>query len=195
MPMLSIDFLTLMIVMAANLFTISAVLPFIMGREVSRAARHVQAALLLQAVAWGAFIATASRWEREWAFVAIACHSAAQWMLYRALEQWLGPRPVRRVLLVLVVLLPLGYGLGFSNYAWRVGWSNALLALILCIVARAALYPRTPAGRQWRYVLVASLMTSAAFTLARGVLGAFTDQYPSFRTPHPLNLAAAVAPT
>lgn len=36
-------------------------------------------------------------------------------------------------------------------------------------------------------------MTSVAFTLARGMLGAFTDQYLSFGTPHPVNLAAAVA--
>ena len=43
-------------------------------------------------------------------------------------------------------------------------------------------------------VMAANLfMVSAAFKLARGMLGAFTDQYPSFRTPHPVNLAAAVA--
>ena len=35
-------------------------------------------------------------------------------------------------------------------------------------------------------VMAANLfMISAAFKLARGMLGAFTDQYPSFRTPHP----------
>ena len=189
---MNLDFTTLLVAMATNLFTISVVLPFIMGRVVSPAARHVQASLLLQMAGWVAFIATASRWEREWAILAIAFHGAAQWLLYRALELWLGPRPLRRTLLVLVVLLPLGYGLGFGNYAWRVGWSNALLAAILCIVARAALYPRTPAGRNWRYVLVVSLLTSAAFTLARGVLGAFTDEYPHFRAPHPINLAAAL---
>ena len=42
-----LDFLTLMAVMATNLFMISAALPLIMGRGVSRAARHVQASLLL----------------------------------------------------------------------------------------------------------------------------------------------------
>ena len=189
---MTLDFTTLMVAMATNLFTISLVLPFMMGRVVSPAARHVQASLLLQMAGWLAFIATGWRWERELAILAVALHGAAQWMLYRALELWLGPRPLRHILLVLVVLLPVGYGLGFGNYAWRVGWSNALLVTILCIVARAALYPRTAAGRNWRYVLVVSLLTSAAFTLARGVLGAFTDQYPHFRAPHPVNLAAAV---
>lgn len=188
-----LDFLTLMAVMAANLFMISAALPLIMGRGVSRAARHVQASMLLQAVAWAAIIASSSLWDQALSTLSIACNAAAQWMLYRALEDWLGPRPLPRVLLALVIAAPLGYTLGFGHYAWRVGWANALMAGILCIVARATMAPRIPADRRWRSLLLGCLLTSAAFTLARGVLGAFTDQYPSFRTPHPVNLAAAVA--
>jgi hypothetical protein len=115
-------------------------------------------------------------------------------MLYRALEEWLGPRPLRhlrhlrplrRLLLVLVIATPLGYTLGFGHYAWRVGWANFLMATILCIVARATLAPVVEAHLRWRSLLMGCLLTSAAFTLARGMLGAFTDQYPSFRTPHP----------
>ncbi|MBV7542357.1 GGDEF domain-containing protein [Acidovorax sp. sic0104] len=188
-----LDFLTLMTAMAANLFMISAGLPLIMGRDVSRAARHVQASLLLQAVAWAAIIASSSLWDQALSTVSIACNAAAQWMLYRALEEWLGPRPLRRVLLALVIAAPLGYAIGFDHYAWRVGWANGLMAGILCIVARATLYPLILADVRWRGVLLGCLLTSAAFTLARGLLGAFTDQYPSFRTPHPINLAAALA--
>ena len=188
-----LDFLTLMTAMAANLFMISAALPLIMGRDVSRAARHVQASLLLQALAWAAIIASSSLWDRTLSTVSIACNAAAQWMLYRALEEWLGPRPLRRVLLALVVAAPLGYALGFDHYALRVGWANGLMAAILCIVARATLYPLILADVRWRSVLLGCLLTSAVFTLARGLLGAFTDQYPSFRSPHPINLAAALA--
>ncbi|MFI8616890.1 GGDEF domain-containing protein [Acidovorax sp. NPDC077693] len=188
-----LDFLTLMTAMAANLFMISAALPLIMGRDVSRAARHVQASLLLQALAWAAIIASSSLWDRTLSTISIACNAAAQWMLYRALEEWLGPRPLRRVLLALVVAAPLGYALGFDHYAWRVGWANGLMAAILCIVARATLYPLILADVRWRSVLLGCLLTSAVFTLARGLLGAFTDQYPSFRSPHPINLAAALA--
>ncbi|CAN7209201.1 GGDEF domain-containing protein [Acidovorax sp. LjRoot129] len=190
---MSLDFLTLMAVMAANLFMISAVLPLIMGRDLSRAARHVQASLLLQALAWAAIIASSSLWDQALSTLSIACNAAAQWMLYRALEEWLGPRPLRRVLLALVVAAPLGYTLGFDHYAWRVGWANGLMALILAIVARATLYPLVLADLRWRSLLLGCLATSAVFTLARGLLGAFTDQYPSFRTPHPVNLAAALA--
>jgi len=188
-----LDFLTLMAVMAANLFMISAVLPLIMGRDVSRAARHVQASLLLQATAWAAIIASSTLWDQALSTVSIACNAAAQWMLYRALEEWLGPRPLRWPLLALVVAAPLGYALGFEHYAWRVGWANGLMAAILCIVARATLYPLVLADARWRRLLLGCLLTSAVFTLARGLLGAFTDQYPSFRTPHPVNLAAALA--
>ncbi|CAN7201954.1 diguanylate cyclase [Acidovorax sp. LjRoot74] len=188
-----LDFLTLMTVMAANLFMISAALPLIMGRDVSRAARHVQASMLLQAVAWAAIIASSTLWDQALSTLSIACNAAAQWMLYRALEEWLGPRPLRRVLLALVIAAPLGYTLGFGHYAWRVGWANFLMAAILCIVARATLAPVVASNLRWRSLLLGCLLTSAAFTLARGMLGAFTDQYPSFRTPHPVNLAAAMA--
>ncbi len=188
-----LDFLTLMAVMATNLFMISAALPLIMGRGVSRAARHVQASMLLQAVAWAAIIASSSLWDQALSTLSIACNAAAQWMLYRALEEWLGPRPLPRMLLVLVIAAPLGYTLGFGHYAWRVGWANFLMAAILCIVARATLAPVVDSSLRWRSLLLGCLLTSAAFTLARGMLGAFTDQYPSFRTPHPVNLAAAVA--
>ena len=190
---MTLDFVTLMTVRAANPVRISAVLPLIMGRDVSRAARCVQATLLLQAVGWAAIIASSSLWDQALSTVAIACQTAAQWALYRALEEWLGPRPLRRTLLVLVVAAPLGYTLGIDHYAGRVGWANGLLALILCIVARATVAPLIVSDARWRGLLFGCLLTSAFFTLARGLLGAFTDQYPSFRTPHPVNLAAAVA--
>lgn len=189
----ALDFLSLIVVMAANLFMIALALPLIMGREVSVAARQVQRSLLLQAVAWGAIIASTTAADRVLSTLSIALQAAAQWALYRALEEWLGPRPLRMTLLVMVMAAPVGYLLGFDHYAWRVGWSNFLLAASILIVARAVLYPHSQADHRWRYLLFACLLTSAGFTLARGLLGAFTDQYPSFRAPHPINLAAAIA--
>ncbi|BEU94925.1 GGDEF domain-containing protein [Acidovorax sp. DW039] len=193
---MKLDFLTLMAVMATNLFAIAAALPLVMGRSVSQAARNVQASMLLQGVAWAAIIASSSVWDQALSTLSMACNAWAQWLLYRALREWLGARPFKRTLLALVCLMPLGYALGFGHYAFRVGWANFLMAAILVIVARATMYPATPstpADTRWRRTLMLCLLTSAGFTLARGVLGAFTDQYPSFRTPHPVNLAAALA--
>ena len=136
-------------------------------------------------MAWAAIIASSSLRDQALSTLSIACNAAAQWMLYRALEEWLGPGPLRRLLLVLVIATPLGYTLGFGHYAWRVGWANGGMAVILSIVARATLYPLVLADLRGRRLLLACLVTSAPFTLARGMLGAFTDQYPSFRTPHP----------
>ncbi|WP_272567125.1 GGDEF domain-containing protein [Acidovorax sp. GBBC 1281] len=185
-----------MAITATNLCMLSAALPLIMGRGAGTAARWVQASLLLQGLAWAAIIASSYAWDQTLSTVSMAANSLAQWALFEALAIWLGPRPGRRLVQALVVAIPLGYTLGFSHYAFRVGWANLLLATLLLAVARATLYPAHPAhfaDRRWRLLLMGCLATMAAFTAARGVLGAFTDAYPSFRTPHPVNIAAAVA--
>jgi len=193
---MQLDFLTLLATTAISLFMVSASLPLIMGRNISAAARCVQASLLLQALAWAAIIAStyvpATLADRILSTVSIGCGSAAQWMNYRALAGWLGPRPWPRLLLVLVVATPLGYFLSFGSYAIRVGWANTLLAAVTLLVARATLQPQRPAETGWRRLIFVSMLTMAGLTLARGIVGAFTDQYPSFRTPHPVNLAFAL---
>ena len=193
---MQLDFLTLLATTAISLFMISASLPLIMGRNISASARYVQASLLLQALAWAAIIAStyvpATLADRILSTVSIGCGTAAQWMNYRALAGWLGPRPWPRLLLVLVVATPLGYFLSFGNYAIRVGWANTLLAAVTLLVARATLQPQRPAETGWRRLIFVSMLTMACLTLARGIVGAFTDQYPSFRTPHPVNLAFAL---
>lgn len=121
---MQLDFLTLLATTAISLFMISASLPLIMGRNISASARYVQASLLLQALAWAAIIAStyvpATLADRILSTVSIGCGSAAQWMNYRALAGWLGPRPWPRLLLVLVVATPLGYFSSFGSYAIRV---------------------------------------------------------------------------
>ncbi|MDT0138763.1 GGDEF domain-containing protein [Acidovorax sp. PRC11] len=190
---MALDFVTLLAVTATNLAMLSVALPLIMGRGVSRAARCAQASVALQALSWAAIIASSHLWDRALSTLSIGSAAAAQWALFTALQEWLGPRPGRRWLPWLVAVIPLGYALGFGDYAFRVGWANLLLAALLAVVARATLAPLHPSPRHWRLLLCACLVAMAGFTGARGVLGAFTDAYPSFRTPHPVNLAAALA--
>lgn len=193
---MQLDFLTLLATTAISLFMISASLPLIMGRNISAAARYVQATLLLQAMAWVAIIASnfapTPLVDRTLSTVSIGCGTAALWTNYRALAGWLGPRPWLRLFRVLAVAAPLGYFVGFDSYAFRVGWANALLAAATLLVARAALRPTLPAETGWRLLVCVNMLAMAALTLARGVLGAFTDQYPHFSTPHPVNLAFAL---
>ncbi len=191
---MALDFVTLLAVTATNLFMLSIALPLIMGREVSRAARFAQASVALQATSWAAIIASSHLWDQVLSTLSIASAAAAQWALFTALQEWLGPRPGRRWLPWLVAAIPLGYTLGFGSYPFRVGWANLLLAVLLATVARATLVPWRPSPRHWRLLLCACLVAMAGFTGARGVLGAFfTEAYPSFRTPHPVNIAAALA--
>jgi diguanylate cyclase (GGDEF)-like protein len=194
-----IDPTSLIVVNVANLLVMATALPFVMGQGLSPAAKDARISLFLNAAAWICMLAS-SLWygqtpDRILSTVAMALISLSQWMIYRALESWLGPRPLRGLLWLLVWIMPVGYGLSFSSYAVRVGWANLLLAAQMLIVARACLYPasRDFGRRSWRYPLAGCLVVMAGFTAARGVLGAwFTELYPFFRAPTPVNIAALI---
>ena len=196
---MAFDTFTLMVVASANLLSISFALPLVMGRDVHSAARATQTFLLQLTLGWLLITASAHQTEPELLYVTLSilsmvCVSAALVSFHRALTGWLGPRPGGRTIRVLAVLMPLGYALSFSSYPIRVGWSNFLMAAMLLVLARATLLARRSSGRHWRLLLLLCLATMAALTAARGVLGAFfTAAYPTFLTPHPVNIAAALA--
>ena len=196
--MAQINVFTVLVLTAFNLFTVSLALPLLMGRQVSRAGRLAQWSLLSQMAGWVCIIASGF-WVGHWLDWALSTAtmvfaSLAPWLLFGALEQWLGPRPGKHLLLALVLLMPLGYALLFPHYSPRVGWANFLLAAQLLVVARAALWPVRPARHHWRWLLAGCHALIAGFTFARGVMGAFFPElYPSFEAPHPVNLGAQVA--
>lgn len=193
-----LDPLTLVTINAANQMLLATVLPFIMGQRLSPAARHARQSLIVQAAGWMALIAS-TQWYGLWpdrllSTLAMACIGYGQWLMHRALCGWLGPRPLGRLLWYLMLALPVGYALSFQSYPLRVGWANGLIALQCVIVARATLWPRSGLGGHWRWVIFGCLSTMAAFTLGRGVLGAFfTELYPRFLAPHPINIASLLA--
>lgn len=187
--------LSLLTVAMVNLVAIALVLPLIMGQSLTPAARAAQRALLLLTLGWS--MLTISEYlvsSYVLSVLAMACLSGSLVMLHRALAGWLGPRPGRQAVQWLAVLMPLGYALSFSSYPLRVGWANFLLAAMLVLLARATLVARRSAGRHWRLVLMACFVVMAALTAARGLLGAFfTAAYPTFLSPNPVNIAAALA--
>ncbi|WP_210253689.1 KUP/HAK/KT family potassium transporter, partial [Methylocella tundrae] len=161
----ALDFVTLLAVTATNLAMLSVALPLIMGRGVSRAARCAQASVALQALSWAAIIASSHLWDRALSTLSIGSAAAAQWALFTALQEWLGPRPGRRWLPWLVAVIPLGYALGFGDYAFRVGWANLLLAALLAVVART-LWPKS---RGWLLPLcVVFFIIDLGFVIANG---------------------------
>jgi len=196
--MLVIDVTTILVLTAANLATVSIALPLIMGRGISRAARMAQISLILQTLGW-VFIIASEAVAHTWldpvlSVCSVSSAAAANLAMYWSLQEWLGPRPWKRTLMVLAVALPLGYGLAFEHYSLRVAFANFVLAAQLVLVGRAALWPQAKASRPWRTLMALCYLVVAAFTVGRGVLGGFFPElYPSFAAPHPINVGAQLA--
>lgn len=189
--MIALDINTILSVTALNLFAVSAALPLIMGDTVSRSVRWVQAGMLAQAAGWVCIVGAEFKWDMPLSVLAMVLGSVANYSIFQALQGWLGTRPWHRTLLVACVAMPLGYALSFDSYPLRVGWANAGLALQFALVARASLWPVHNWGTHWRRLLAVVYGAMAVVTLSRGVLGAmFTELYPSFTTPHPINILA-----
>ncbi len=192
-----IDIATLLIGMTVCMVTMAVALPAVMG-EVSEAARRAQAGIVLQAGGWSMLLISGqfvpgSLADLTTSTLAMAGIAGGLALNSTAFDLWCGRPAFARAPAIVAIILPVGYAIGFSNYAFRVGWANGLLTVQMALVA-AALWrrPEVPVGR-WRYLLVISLVGQILVTAGRGVLGAFfTESYPSFLAPHPVNLVFAL---
>ena len=191
MPALPLDPYTLLVVNVVNLLVLAVLLPVIMGRRLSPAARDARRSLIVQAVAWTAII-LAKQHVPPWAglllsTLAMAAYSTSNWLIYRALGAWLGPRRGRRLLLGLVVVAPIGYALLFEYYAARISWAYFLIAAQVALLTLATRFPTRRVG-PWRHVLglCFAVITALVFTHAVFIT-LFASTYPSFTTPHPIN--------
>ena len=190
-----IDVFTVLVLTALNLGTVSIALPLIMGRRISAAARRAQASMACQAMGWVCIIAS-DQWNGHWldpalSTISIGFAAAANYLMFMALEHWLGRRPGRPLMLLLTVLTPVAYALTFSHYSLRVALANFFLAAQLLVVGYAALWPRRTASLPWRALISLCYFSVAALTAGRGVLGGFYPElYPNFQSPHPVNVIA-----
>lgn len=194
MSPISIDLNTLLVVTVANIVLLAIVSLAVMGRQISVAARSARWSLLLHAASWISMILS-NLWpetfaDRVLSTLSVGGFAASNWMLFKALSYWLGPRRFYRTSILLMYIIPIGYFLLFGNYASRVGWANFLLAAQALLVSLACFQPTNSVHGKWRWVVAFGLVAMAFLTLGRGFLGAFTDFYPSFLTPHPWNIAA-----
>ena len=195
---MALDVETLLVVNAANLLVSAATLPLIMGRELSKAATSARNSLLVKALGLVAIVVSGF-WPGRWpdhviSAIAVGLFSWGQWLFFRALQGWLGPRPGQTLFKMLVVIAPLGYALASGSFVVRTAWANLMLILQLLIVCRATLWPLTSLGGRWRWVIFGSSLGMAAFTAAGTVLVVFyPDLYPSFMSPHPVNVATMLA--
>ncbi len=190
-----IDIYTVLVLTAINLGTVSLALPLIMGHGISKGARMAQRSLIAQTMGW-VFIITSDLWTGHWldpvlSTASMASASVANYLMFFALQDWLGRRPGLHVLRLVTVAMPVGYALFFSNYALRVGFANLVFAGQLLLVARAALDPVRPSGLPWRLLISVCYVSVAVMSVGRGILGGFfPEAYPNFQSAHPVNVVA-----
>ena len=192
-----LDIATLLFAMTVCMATMAVALPAVMG-QVNEPARRAQAGVVVQGLAWAllllsGLVAEGSATDRILSTLALAGISGGLALNASAFDLWCGRATTSRMPALIAVVLPLGYGLGFSSYPFRVGWANGLLAVQMALLVAAVWKkPAMPVGR-WRWLLVVSLLAQMVVTFWRGVLGAFfTESYPTFLFPHPVNYAFAV---
>ena len=192
-----LDIATLLFAMTVCMVAMAVALPAVMGR-VNEAARRAQAGVVVQGIAWAllltsGFAVKGSLTDRVLSTLAMAGIAGGLALNGAAFDLWCGRAARNRWPWLIALVLPLGYGLGFSSYPFRVGWANALLTLQMAFVVAAVWRkPTVPVGR-WRWLVVASLLPQMVVTSWRGVLGAFfTESYPAFLAPHPVNYAFAI---
>jgi diguanylate cyclase len=191
------DIASLLFAMTIGMVTMAVSLPAVMG-SVNAPARRAQIGVVLQALGWALLLASGTVASGGWldrllSTTAMAGIAGGLALNGTAFDLWCGRIAHDRAPALIAVVLPIGYAIGFSSYAFRVGWANGLLTLQMAMVA-ASLWrrPAVPVGR-WRWLLVLSLLAQMGVTAWRGVLGAFfTESYPTFLAPHPANLAFAI---
>jgi diguanylate cyclase (GGDEF)-like protein len=192
-----IEVASLLFAMTLNLLTMAVALPAVMGR-VNRPARRAQAGIMLQTAGWVLLLLSSLAVPYSWqdrllSTISMACIAGGLGFNSIAFDLWCGRAANPRASVVIVVLLIVGYGAGFSSYPFRVGWSSGLVALQMAIVvASLCRKPLLPVGR-WRWLLVVSLLAQMTVTAWRGVLGAFyTADFPNLFSPHVVNQVFAL---
>jgi diguanylate cyclase (GGDEF)-like protein len=191
------DIASLVLALTVSMITMAVALPAVMG-QVNAAARRAQTGVGLQALGWLLLLASETAVTGSWADRALSTLSMAGIagglaFNAKAFDLWCGRSASSRLPAIIAVMLTAGYALGFSNYAFRVGWANGLLALQMVLVAiTLGRKPLVPVGR-WRWLLILTLALQVVVTAWRGALATFdTTAFPSFMTPHPVNLLFAL---
>ena len=192
------DVSTLFFGMTLNLSIMAVALPYFMGR-VNRAARYAQAGIILQTVGW-VFLLWSSTFERGgWAdhlLSTMAMGSVSGGMVFNAMafQLWYGREASARAPAAIAVLMTVGYSIGFSDYQFRVGWANGLLALqFAAIIVSLCRAPQVAVGR-WRWLLIICLTVQMVVLACRAVLGAFyTAEFPNFFGPYLINRVFALS--
>jgi diguanylate cyclase (GGDEF)-like protein len=192
---MAIDIQTLLTVYSANVLAVAVALAALLGWRGSRPARCAVAGTMAQAVGWGCLVASGS-WVGLWpdralSVLAMLGTSTALALIWQATRLWLERPALPPRAAGLLLAMPLLYGAGFDSYPFRVGLANGVLALQMFVIAAEMVRSGLSGSGRWRLLILVCMVVMGTMTAARGVLGAFfTEAYPYFRAPHPINVAA-----
>ena len=193
---MSFDFASMAILTAVNLAVVGLALPWIMGTTVSRAAQHAQRYFVLQGIAWGLILA-ASRLrgtplDPALSLAAACCASAAQWQMAQALEKWLGPRPLRYVLISACFIGPIGFALLIHNTPLRMAWYSLFHGTAIACLGWMCLHPQHTTAKTWRYLMAGCATVMSTCLLSRAYLAAYTPWLQDFGHSTQINIAFTV---
>jgi diguanylate cyclase (GGDEF)-like protein len=191
---LQLDPVTLIFVNVATLLAMSIALPVVMGQDLSLAARYFRRSLVLKAMAWLSLALAGARVgqrpELYMATLSLLLMGWSNWITFRALNLWLGPRKGGALLLAFIALAPLGYVLYFDNPLMRAAWSSTLLAAQALFLASATLRPALDSSTRgrWRYLMLGSWAGVGVLSLLRGMMPMIYPELTAhYRLPTPIN--------
>jgi len=195
---MSLDIASILVAMTLTMVTMALALFAVMDGA-DRPARFAQISAGLQACGWSLLLASGavtplSTIDVTLSILSMACISGSFACSAAAFELWAGRKAIDKTPAVLGICLTAGYAVGFSNYAFRVGWANGLLALQMAFIVVSLLKKPHATSARWRWLPIIGLTVQGLATACRAVLGAFYPaDFPAFLTPHPINLAFAFA--
>lgn len=191
---MTLDPATLTLLLPLQLLAMAAVLPVLTGLRASSSMRWAQASLVAQLGSWLLVLLGSTPW-----LTPVLSNTFSYFLgglsfvlCLRAVQGWLGKRPLMRWAWALLALEPPLLMLGFDHPAIRQGAVNAWLAALQALLLLGLCWPAPKApenSRRWRTVLAAPLALLFLMTLWRAGTG-FIDPaaYPSVRGAHPLAL-------
>lgn len=192
-----LDSTSLMVAYMVSACGTAVALSVALGGQASRAALSAQVSALAQAIGWLCLMASGAlpnHWlDRPLSTLAMLLLSLSLALLVQAVRKWRGRDCLPRRLYLVTLVMPLAYALGFAHYPFRVGLANGVLAAQMAWIAVEAARPGPVGSWRWRSLMLTAMGTMALVTLWRGLLGAFfTELYPTFSTPHPVNLVGTL---
>lgn len=186
---------TLLTVYGVLVWVAALALGVVVGLRGSVAVTCAQVSAVLHALGWTCLLVSGQfrgQWQdRALSGLAMLLLSQGLVVVVQAVRNWRGRSALGLQFHAAAVVMPVLYTVGFDSYPFRVGLCNLVLGLQMFWIAAEAIRPGPTGGWRWRSLLAGAMLLVGAMTLMRAGLGAFfTELYPAFRTPHPVNQAA-----